>query len=483
MFVFFPLEDIAVAGHAYGWYTPERPLLVVAGVLPASWTVEEAEAQLRHLKCTRDAASLYTSLQRLGSNALASRLSEDHKPRLSLVERVQSERDEVRFIMYRRSQMGYAAMRLSQTAPTFPGVLNDVTLNELNACYKIHERLTPVSSWRTQEALPRLHAWLSAHMGSWQLHDSSFTRHSQLVDQIRARSVVFSDMLSSSDPYALESPSAWASQHKFSNGLWLILNDLVMGVILGRFAIYQSDMLGAVLGSAYMKNGVDFVRSALLWLDSWPAGLKLNTELSRFLCKGLLTIADTWSDCLGCLLPYLPLIIRVAGYAAYGGLTLALSLALDLLRIFTLPATICHLILTSVLAFETRTLGSLWNLFRGKRYNALRGHVDTYSYEVDQLLLGTLLFTLLTFSFPTVAVYTALFAILNTLIMVLVSTGGVLLYAMNEFPLFALLLRIKDPRRLPGAIWLRPTSGGLILEVEHASIWALLPKVFERKGR
>ena len=103
----------------------------------------------------------------------------------------------------------------------------------------------------------------------------------------------------------------------------------------------------------------------------------------------------------------------------------------------------------------------------GKRYNALRKHVDTYSYDVDQLLLGTFLFTLLTFSFPTLAVYVALFALVvsitrsrcstrsrqlqaNLFIVILASAACALLYAMNEFPLFALLLRVKDPRRLPG---------------------------------
>lgn len=31
-----------------------------------------------------------------------------------------------------------------------------------------------------------------------------------------------------------------------------------------------------------------------MWLNSWPAGLKLNTELSQFYCHTLLAIVAVW---------------------------------------------------------------------------------------------------------------------------------------------------------------------------------------------
>ena len=71
-------------------------------------------------------------------------------------------------------------------------------------------------------------------------------------------------------------------------------------------------------------------------------------------------------DCVAFFLPHMPLLVRFVGYAAHGGFTSAISLVLDALRILALPVTFCHLVLTSVFAFETRTLRSLWNLFRGE---------------------------------------------------------------------------------------------------------------------
>jgi phosphatidylinositol glycan class Q protein len=46
----------------------------------------------------------------------------------------------------------------------------------------------------------------------------------------------------------------------------------------------------------------------------------------------------------------------------------------------------------------------------GKKWNVLRQRTDSYAYDVDQLFLGTLLFTVTAFLLPTVVTYAALFA-------------------------------------------------------------------------
>lgn len=54
-------------------------------------------------------------------------------------------------------------------------------------------------------------------------------------------------------------------------------------------------------------------------------------------------------------------------------------------------------------------------LITGKRWNVLRQRTDSYAYDVDQLFLGTLLFTVSIFLLPTVAIYAALFAVVRYL--------------------------------------------------------------------
>jgi hypothetical protein len=64
--------------------------------------------------------------------------------------------------------------------------------------------------------------------------------------------------------------------------------------------------------------------------------------------------------------------------------------------------------LALITTFQAPLTGS-----QGKRYNVLRDRVDSWDYSIDQLVLGTMLFTLVAFLAPTVIVYYALFALVS----------------------------------------------------------------------
>lgn len=49
----------------------------------------------------------------------------------------------------------------------------------------------------------------------------------------------------------------------------------------------------------------------------------------------------------------------------------------------------------------------------GKRWNTLRHRVDSFDYEIDQLFLGTLLFTVTIFLLPTIFTYYTFFSLVS----------------------------------------------------------------------
>lgn len=71
---------------------------------------------------------------------------------------------------------------------------------------------------------------------------------------------------------------------------------------------------------------------------------------------------------------------------------------------------------------QTAGLMSLWRLFRGKKYNPLRHRVDSAEFDQQQLLLGTLVFTVLLFLLPTVLVYYFVFTGLRCAVYVMQHT-------------------------------------------------------------
>ncbi|KAJ1309781.1 hypothetical protein OPQ81_006546 [Rhizoctonia solani] len=241
----------------------------------------------------------------------------------------------------------------------------------------------------------------------------------------------------------------------FFNCVWLIANDIIIGCALGGFICDNKDAL-AHLGAQFIQHYfLDLLRESLHWLDNWPMGLKLNTQLSGFLCASFCTSIDYWEHVLHIATPHFPLILYCIGSAGALGTTMILSLISDVLSILTLHTYVCYLLATTVFSRLLKLIGSLYNLFRGKRRNILRNRTDRWNYDMDQLMLGTILFTLVTFLFPTVTVYYMLFTMTRLGIIGMQACLETILAFLNHFPLFALMLRVKDPARLPGGIELR----------------------------
>ncbi|OBZ76949.1 N-acetylglucosaminyl-phosphatidylinositol biosynthetic protein gpi1 [Grifola frondosa] len=260
---------------------------------------------------------------------------------------------------------------------------------------------------------------------------------------------------------------------KFHNCVWLVLNDIIVGVAFGSFLCENKAVLARMLEYFLEVYTVDRMQLALLWLNNWPAGLKLNTELSQFYCHSLLGIISGWGWILRHLAPHFPFFIWVVGAMGWCGMTMIVSLLSDTLSLLTAHLQICYLISTAVFSQQLSLLASLWNLFRGKRYNVLRNRIDSWDYEIDQLLLGTILFTLVAFLYPTVLTYYALFATTRLAIILMHATLDTISALLNHFPLFALLLRVKDPMRVPGGVCFKRSSTepeALILQSQPASL-------------
>src|SRR5579859_610777 len=148
--------------------------------------------------------------------------------------------------------------------------------------------------------------------------------------------------------------------------------------------------------------------------------------------------------------PHFPLIITVVGYSGFIGMSLSISLLSDLLSLLTMHISSFYIASARIYDWQLSILISLFHLFRGKKRNVLRDRIDSCDYDLDQLLLGTIMFTLLAFLFPTVMVFYFAFAMARAGVLVGKVVLDIGLACINHWPLFALMLRVKDPARIPG---------------------------------
>ncbi|KAL1587262.1 hypothetical protein WHR41_04335 [Cladosporium halotolerans] len=239
---------------------------------------------------------------------------------------------------------------------------------------------------------------------------------------------------------------------RFFNSLWLVANDIIIGIALGSYIIENADYVGAQVNHLVNAYAVEGLQRVITWLMGWPAGLKLNTELAKFLGDLFLWVIDYWASVMSQLQPALPHIIRFIGLSSFAGASLPISMFSDLVSLLTMHIYSFYIASARIYNWQLTIIISLFHLFRGKKRNVLRNRIDSCDYDLDQLLLGTILFTLLFFLLPTVAVFYTTFAGARMAIIFLKAALDTWLACLNHFPLFALMLRIKDSRRLPGGI-------------------------------
>ncbi|OAQ96000.1 hypothetical protein LLEC1_03849 [Akanthomyces lecanii] len=239
---------------------------------------------------------------------------------------------------------------------------------------------------------------------------------------------------------------------RFYNSLWLVANDVIIGIAIGSYIIENADWVSIKINDLLRVYTVDALQSSISWLMGWPAGLKLNGELASFLGALFLWVITYWSNCIDALAPALPKVVWFIGFSSFAGASMPLAMLSDLLSALTVHIYSFYLASARIYHWQLTILQSLFHLFRGKKHNVLRNRIDSCDYDLDQLLVGTILFTLLSFLLPTVGVFYLNFAIARMIIISMKAGFDTLLSCLNHFPLFALMLRVKDSRRLPGGI-------------------------------
>ncbi|KAI8638825.1 N-acetylglucosaminyl transferase component-domain-containing protein [Parasitella parasitica] len=238
----------------------------------------------------------------------------------------------------------------------------------------------------------------------------------------------------------------------FYNSMWLVANDIIIGLALGSFLVANNQAMANKLHSVLHHYTVESLQSMMLWFLESPAGLKLNHELGSFLSELFLWLIRLWTLCTQTVQPFTPQIIHLIGLSGIFGVTMIISLSSDFLAFMTLHVYCFYMVAARIFNWQLVILSSLFNLFRGKKRNILRNRIDSCDYDLDQLLLGTSLFTLLTFLFPTILIYYLTFALGRVGVIFFLAVMETILAFFNHFPLFAIMLRLKDPHRLPGGL-------------------------------
>ena len=191
-----------------------------------------------------------------------------------------------------------------------------------------------------------------------------------------------------------------------------------------------------------------------------PGGFKLNENLNVALGGVLLRLLRLWHGLLRLAWTRLAAMLGGGGGGGAAALRVALTLPCGLglclvatalseaVAVALLHVDFYHRALRVVYTYYAAALASLYRLFRGRKFNVLRRRTDSCAYDLEQQLLGTLLFTLLCFLFPTVVAYYLLALSLRCGALALQHALLGCRTLLERLPLLPLLLRLLRPSLL-----------------------------------
>ncbi|XP_076609406.1 phosphatidylinositol N-acetylglucosaminyltransferase subunit Q [Chaetodon auriga] len=241
-----------------------------------------------------------------------------------------------------------------------------------------------------------------------------------------------------------------------ANILVSLLVDVALGVLLMSW-LYRDDhitMLANTLVPA-ADHVAKELEELLQWLMGAPAGLKMNRALDQVLGRFFLYHIHLWISYIHLMSPFIEGILWYGGLSACLGLTFALSLLSDMVALLTFHIYCFYVYGARLYCLKIYGLSALWRLFRGKKWNVLRQRVDSCSYDLDQLFIGMLLFTILLFLLPTTALYYLVFTLLRLVVVLFQGVLHLSVDFINSFPLFAVGLRVCRSYRLAEGVKFR----------------------------
>lgn len=257
-------------------------------------------------------------------------------------------------------------------------------------------------------------------------------------------------------PSSTQPRPANAHYIRMHNTLWLMANDILCGITLVRLYLRFLGPIDAMALRTLDALLFEHLEVLIAWIGSHnPAGFKLNPALGGFMQSMCIWTLRAWRSTANAFAPAaLCIFHRAVRLLGPLGVSFLAAGAADATRLVLVHVHFMNVVTTHVYLRQLQAVRSLWQLFRGRKINVLRKRVDALddSWSIERLLAGTVLFTMLVYLLPTTVAFYVLFAGMRIAVLTACKMGDKVAVLFTLYPIFVVLLRLKNSRRLPGGV-------------------------------
>ncbi|XP_031765169.2 phosphatidylinositol N-acetylglucosaminyltransferase subunit Q isoform X2 [Galleria mellonella] len=251
----------------------------------------------------------------------------------------------------------------------------------------------------------------------------------------------------------------------------------------------------SVMLMGMLEKLINLLYTLLKWLMGAPAGLKLNNAFNKMLGKYFSYHVQLWWHFLDVSGEKLDTALQIYHYLGYFGFTFQAAVISDMISIATFHSYCIYVYAARLFNLQISGLIALLRFFVGRKYNPLKGSIDSCEYTNQELFVGTVAFTILLLLLPTTTMYYIVFTLFRILVLIIQYLLAKLIYTIQTLPLYVVTLWLLHSPKVAGKISMevlnnRKKSSYLIIRLKlfSKSIWDLItdfrapfdvPKQFE----
>ena len=136
-----------------------------------------------------------------------------------------------------------------------------------------------------------------------------------------------------------------------------------------------------------------------------PGGFKPNPNLAEFIGNAILDLIYIWNYMSTAFIQIQNLIITNLAFSGIIGSTIQVALIHDVLFVCSSHIFILYTGIAWIYNYILKMMGTLINLFNGRKFNVMRNRVDSNAFSLQEFYLGVLIVALIIFLFPTLAMF------------------------------------------------------------------------------
>ncbi|XP_045497117.1 phosphatidylinositol N-acetylglucosaminyltransferase subunit Q [Colias croceus] len=240
---------------------------------------------------------------------------------------------------------------------------------------------------------------------------------------------------------------------KQGNWILALIVDIILGYYVLDILLFDRNEIGVLL-LGILEKLVNSMYSLLKWLMGAPAGLKLNNAFNKMLGKYFSYHVELWWLFLDVSGERLDFILHIYQYLGYFGLTFQAAIISDMLCITTFHSYCIYVYAARLFNIQISGLIALLRLFVGRKYNPLRGTIDSCEYTNQELFVGTVAFTILLLLLPTTLMYYIVFTMFRVLSLFVQYVLAKLIHLMQTLPFYVITLWMTRSPKLAGNIFI-----------------------------